>query len=249
MDTEQTRAHQAFYNGTRGPNTSLVINDYVEVIGGLSTGLKGTVISREQVEPEPIYRIERDDGNGFHVESSQNLRLVEPGLFPLPLRACRTLVSFEQAARKFVQLASGSTVKGAQYPDELHRAILELAKSISRLVLSDLSPPLGDEDIDDLGLDVDTKEWKAVFDSTNTAIGNTYYDFIWSDGDKTIGCIADDVADIYRDLKPGLDAWDMHQDEYLADIIWTWKLSYTGHWKWHLDGLLGALPAIVPTND
>ncbi|MBL4635529.1 MAG: hypothetical protein JKY56_16840 [Kofleriaceae bacterium] len=87
----------------------------------------------------------------------------------LPLRECRTLEAFVQAARRFVQLTKASATKGPNYPEELYRAVLGLANTTFSLVLSDLG--------------------------------------------------TDDVADIYRDLKPALDAWDMQKDEYLADII------------------------------
>jgi hypothetical protein len=49
-----------------------------------------------------------------------------------------------------------------------------------------------------------------------------YFDVIELPSDPqllSVGDLADDLADIYRDIKPGLLAWSTNIDDYFADII------------------------------
>tara|TARA_R110002096_G_scaffold436021_1_gene665237 strand:+ start:110682 stop:110921 length:240 start_codon:yes stop_codon:yes gene_type:complete len=77
MTSDLSEARKAFYEGSRGPNTPLIINDSVEVIGGKSAGLGGTVISLEKLEPELVYLIEPGNGSGDVLVVWKNLRLLE----------------------------------------------------------------------------------------------------------------------------------------------------------------------------
>ncbi len=42
--------------------------------------------------------------------------------------------------------------------------------------------------------------------------------------------LADNLADIYRAIKPGLKAWDDGVSEYLPSILFEWKLGYRTNW-------------------
>ena len=77
MTSDLSEARKAFYEGSRGPNTPLIINNSVEVIGGKSAGLGGTVISLEKLEPELVYLIEPGNGSGDVLVVWKNLRLLE----------------------------------------------------------------------------------------------------------------------------------------------------------------------------
>ena len=50
------------------------------------------------------------------------------------------------------------------------------------------------------------------------------------DSEAIYGSLADDIADIYRDLKEGLD--DIHLAR-AEDIIWEWRLGFSSHWGKH----------------
>ena len=58
------------------------------------------------------------------------------------------------------------------------------------------------------------------------------------DKEAIFGTLADDLADIYRDLKEGL----VLREEKLAssaDIIFNWRILYYSHWGKHaIDALL-----------
>jgi hypothetical protein len=52
------------------------------------------------------------------------------------------------------------------------------------------------------------------------------------DNEIIFGSLADDIADIYLDLKYGLVLQETHQAP-LADIIWEWRFSFNCHWGKH----------------
>jgi len=59
-----------------------------------------------------------------------------------------------------------------------------------------------------------------------------------TDKEADCGSLADDIADIYRDLKEGLVLGEMHQSKP-EDIVWEWRLLYYPHWGKHaMDALL-----------
>ncbi len=242
MDSKLADALEAFHERVRGENTPLVINDLVEVVIGKNTGLQGLVVSLESIEPVRVYKLARNDGQGYQVENWQNLKLVRES--SLPMRSCPALVAFEQAARAFVDLAGDSDNTETLSIERLYRAVLRLASSATVLGQTQIGSQATHVQ-DELGLEVELNEWQAVFDKTGALFFDTFYDYVWPDGDKTLGDIADDVADIYRDLKPGLDAWDLENGEYIPGALWSWELMYECHWIRHLEGLLGALPEFV----
>ena len=54
--------------------------------------------------------------------------------------------------------------------------------------------------------------------------------------------LGDDLADIYRDIKPGLRAWEAGLVQYLADIVFHWKFPLFGsHWGVHAVSAMRAL--------
>jgi hypothetical protein len=58
------------------------------------------------------------------------------------------------------------------------------------------------------------------------------------DADAVHGSLADDLADIYRDLKEGLVLKEtkLRQPE---DLIWEWRFAFHSHWGKHaMDALL-----------
>lgn len=63
-----------------------------------------------------------------------------------------------------------------------------------------------------------------------------------------IGDLADDLADIYRDIKPGLRAWDENIDVYLPDVVFEWKEPlFRTHWGRHAVDALRVLHTLVFT--
>jgi len=49
--------------------------------------------------------------------------------------------------------------------------------------------------------------------------------------EQGVGDLADDLADIYRDVSEGLSLWDAG---HLREALWTWVFSFETHWGQHL---------------
>ena len=45
--------------------------------------------------------------------------------------------------------------------------------------------------------------------------------------------IASDLAEIYGDLKPGLQALHLDRSRWLNDVLWDWKFGFDTHWGDH----------------
>lgn len=58
--------------------------------------------------------------------------------------------------------------------------------------------------------------------------------------EPVIGSLADDLADIYRDLVDGLRAW---RSGDRADAVWRWRFGFQVHWGEHATSALRALHA------
>lgn len=44
----------------------------------------------------------------------------------------------------------------------------------------------------------------------------------------------DDLADIYRDLRDGLDLYALGDPDHVAEAAWQWRFGYEHHWGEHL---------------
>lgn len=67
-------------------------------------------------------------------------------------------------------------------------------------------------------------------------------------GDVGIGDLADDLADIYRDLTPGLRYWQTGAEQGRVGIVWQWKQDFTLHWGNHAIAALSLLHYLVGTG-
>ncbi|HME37093.1 MAG TPA: DUF5063 domain-containing protein [Candidatus Sulfotelmatobacter sp.] len=86
------------------------------------------------------------------------------------------------------------------------------------------------------------EQWGQLYNLLKEKLGD--WDLYWqvfdptTDKEAVCGTLADDFADIYRDLKEGL----ILNEKHLArpeDLIWEWRLSYFSHWGKHaIDALL-----------
>lgn len=83
--------------------------------------------------------------------------------------------------------------------------------------------------------------WAALYDALKTKLADWdgYLQVFdpTEDQEAVHGSLADDVADIYRDLKEGLLLIDAGQGSP-AEIIWDWRFGYYSHWGQHAIGAL-----------
>jgi hypothetical protein len=62
--------------------------------------------------------------------------------------------------------------------------------------------------------------------------------------DAIHGSISDDLADIWRDVKMGLLAFDSGKPKCIKDAVWHWRFSFGSHWGYHVAGAIRALTVL-----
>jgi Domain of unknown function (DUF5063) len=114
----------------------------------------------------------------------------------------------------------------------------ETEMQTARLVLAELHAVifLPDVETDDVKPKVPASdEWQNVF----KRFANFPVDGYWlvfdpieaQENDTVHTTIADDLSDIYRDIKRGLQFFEAG---HLAEAAWEWKFNFKIHWGWHL---------------
>jgi len=86
------------------------------------------------------------------------------------------------------------------------------------------------------------QEWEWLYNSLKEKLGdwNLYRQVFdpTQDTEANLGSLADDVADIYLDLKKGLALNETSRSQP-EDTIWEWRLLFDSHWGNHaIDALL-----------
>ncbi|WP_414738002.1 DUF5063 domain-containing protein [Gemmata algarum] len=89
---------------------------------------------------------------------------------------------------------------------------------------------------------VPDSEWRRVFRACERLpvkhYGVVFDSLVVPPEEAVIGCVADDLADIYRDLVVGLQAHVSGNRELAA---WHWRFTFWSHWGRHAVGAIGAL--------
>lgn len=159
--------------------------------------------------------------------------------------------AFQQAAARFCALLES-------FPPDVQEWVEHVLAVVARLYacahqLPEASLADDDRDIPD-EYEVSDEEWKRVCNLVRNALGlQCYY---WSYFDPSVphdetpyavcGDLADDLADIYRDIKPGLRAWETNDDKFLPMIIFDWKEPlFSSHWGVHAVDAMRALHPIA----
>jgi len=88
------------------------------------------------------------------------------------------------------------------------------------------------------------EQWRALQSALTSLIGdrNVYREIYdpyepLSESEVT-GSLADDLADIYRDIRAGLQKWARGET---GEALWEWRFNFQIHWGEHLTGALRAL--------
>jgi formate dehydrogenase maturation protein FdhE len=95
------------------------------------------------------------------------------------------------------------------------------------------------------------QEWERLYNPLNEKLGdwNRYREVFdpTQDNEAIFGNLADDIADIYLDLKYGLVLKETHQAP-LEDIIWEWRFSFNCHWGKHAMDALRTIHFRLPST-
>jgi len=165
-------------------------------------------------------------------------------------RAQPDVANFQMAAATFCRLLEST-------PSDKDTWAEQVLAVLSRLYACahDLKPVDLDDapDVPD-SLDVTDAQWRDVIRVVDAALGKqrmywSYFDPsepMESHQETVCGDLADDLADIYRDIKPGLRAWESGEDAYLPSIVFSWKEPlFASHWGVHAVSAMRALHPIA----
>jgi hypothetical protein len=159
--------------------------------------------------------------------------------------------AFKDAAERYCTLLKSAPPNPVKWVAEVLAALSALyaaGNALPEFELSDSAPDIPDS------LDVTVEEWRLVFGRVQKALGKQ--DAYWtcfdpsepldSDPKPMINSLADDLADIYRDVMPGLKAWATMDDRYLETIVFDWKCpNFGSHWGVHAVSAMRALHPVV----
>jgi len=92
-----------------------------------------------------------------------------------------------------------------------------------------------------VGKEVTHEEWKLIYKHFG-ALPFNYYTASFSPSDLGLepgtGNLADDLTDIYRDIKDGLS---LYENGHEIEAVWHWKQNFNTHWARHAVGALHAM--------
>lgn len=143
------------------------------------------------------------------------------------------LNAFAEVARSFCHWAENDELE----PDAAHQHLADLHSSILRIVL--ITPKTSDLPDDHVTHD----DWKLVFTRFQALLPTIYrniYDPLEEEPKVDVVQLADDMADIYRDVKEGLVLFDKG---LFDDANWEWRYNFQIHWGRHLTSALTAIHA------
>ena len=170
----------------------------------------------------------------------------------MDLRTRPDVLRFVTCARSFCDLLEVDPEDHAVWLAWVLRALAEIYTAAHDLTVTglDLAP-----DFSEGSFDPTPEELRQVRARVGRVLGND--NLYWCQLDLRIspganapqpgvGDLTDDLTDIYRDLIPGLRAWDEGTDEYLADIVFGWKEPlFASHWGLHAVDALPVLHSLV----
>jgi uncharacterized protein DUF5063 len=150
---------------------------------------------------------------------------------------------FERAARDYCTFIDGCKAEAREtFVVSLERQLIGVYRAA--LDLEPREPP------EDDAPRISQEEWRAVYDlvAEKLADANDYWlvfdPFAHEGFLPVLGSLADDVADIYRDLRSGLALID--EDGLSAeDASWDWRFGFDHHWGRHAANALYALRVLI----
>lgn len=136
--------------------------------------------------------------------------------------------------------------------DQGESAAREALLRITRLYLAALElPPAWSEELADAAdaKPVDDEEWRAVFAASGRLpldnYGEVFDPLPVPPEEPVVGSLADDIADIYRDVVGGLRE---HEAGRRAQAVWEWGFGFRQHWGEHATGAIRALHCWLAAN-
>ncbi len=150
---------------------------------------------------------------------------------------------FEDLARRYCKLLEDQTPIGASlFARECLILLLRLYDGAMRLpdtvARQEDAPQISHE------------TWKSMFDSISAGMpGRDCYWTVFeplepNPPSPVVGSLADDLADIWRNLKSGLLLIDHRGPNCRSSAVWEWRFSFESHWGRHAVEAITVLHAL-----
>lgn len=135
---------------------------------------------------------------------------------------------FAEVARRYCMWAEGQL--GNPY-DEIRRVRLLLAEL--HLAAVELPHPGIGKNTD--AVSITHEEWSRFYEKFGALPVTNYSDTFdpLKEEEPVTNSLADDLADIYRDLQAGLSLFEA---DHPIDAAWEWRFGFQTHWGQHLVG-------------
>ena len=153
----------------------------------------------------------------------------------------KSIERFVDTARRFCLWAEGDPQDSRSEARTARRLVAELY-----LHVMDLPDVSGDADAPEIGDD----QYRLIFKRFG-ALPFNYYSQCFNPlvvpaEEPVIADVADDLADIWRDVKRGLV---LYERGAIEAAVWEWRFNFSAHWGHHACGSLYALHAWFSQND
>ena len=149
---------------------------------------------------------------------------------------------FEPIAQQYCSLVdSRSALDKSEFLVRVYRVLPELIAEASRLPLVSFNDDENEEQdaiMSKIRAETEMKqqEWGELYDSLKEKLDD--WNLYWmvfdprTDNEAIRGSLADDIADIYRDLKDGIGLKGTNKVP-ACEIIFEWRFGFTYHWGQH----------------
>jgi uncharacterized protein DUF5063 len=150
---------------------------------------------------------------------------------------------YMNASRAFIAVVDGRRSMAPEvWVGRVHPALAELyAAALALPEVESVSPNQRNSRMSD-------DAWRELYHDMGAILGrwNYYWDIFdpynESDREPVCGSLADDLADIYRDVSDGLPGEKTTTNVSLhSDVIWGWRFGFESHWAYHATGALRAI--------
>jgi len=152
-----------------------------------------------------------------------------------------TLQQFAEAARRYCEWSEGPPGVGQAEAQKAFDLLVNLLPGF---------PPVQGGHGGGAGRSITYEDWKRMHARFASSMPFQYYEcrhkpFDLGDREHEIADMADDLADIWRDLKPGLELYDSNERVKAAA---EWKFGFEKHWGRHATAALYALHCWLVDN-
>jgi Domain of unknown function (DUF5063) len=153
-------------------------------------------------------------------------------------------LAFQVVAERYCRLLDQRReFDGRELMARAHELLPELYQAALRLPIVKPSGDIEDDDEES-----DDERWWRVRDDLVELLGSAdlylgVYDPIESKGQALSWSLGEDLANIYRSLKEGLDSVPQRGVVSPVDVLWAWRFHWEHNWGRHALGALQALHA------